>query len=55
MELICRGKTDPEIAQILGLGEGTVKQHLRMCYIKLDATSRTLAAVKYIDPERFKR
>ena len=43
LTLAAFGKTDSEIAQILGISPNTVETHLRHCYVKLDATNRTSA------------
>jgi len=55
MDLICAGKTSDEIAMILNRHIGTVKQHIRLCYTKLEAHSKGLAVAKYLDPGRFKK
>ncbi|WP_172448457.1 helix-turn-helix transcriptional regulator [Caulobacter mirabilis] len=43
---VLEGKTDDEIATIVGLGRATVKFHIHNAIIKLDATNRITAAVK---------
>ena len=40
-KLACRGLSNREIAEKLGLTEGTVKIHLHAIYEKLDVHSRT--------------
>ena len=40
-KLACRGFSNREIAEKLGLTEGTVKIHLHAIYEKLDVHSRT--------------
>lgn len=44
--LVARGKTDWEIARILGIGQETVKHHLRLVRQHYDVTTRTQAAVR---------
>lgn len=39
MELVCRGKTNAEIALIIGIGETTAKHHLEAACRKLGACS----------------
>lgn len=48
MELVCAGKTDPQIADIMGLSVNTAKNHLRDIRRKLGAENRTLAVAKYL-------
>lgn len=55
IELVCLGKTNVEIGAILGISGLTAKNHVNECCRKLEATSRTLLAVKYVAPERFKK
>lgn len=43
--LAARGKTDWEIARILGVSEATVGEHLRHVFERYGVTKRTLAAV----------
>lgn len=43
---VLEGKTDDEIATIVGLGRATVKFHIHNAIVKLDATNRITAAVK---------
>lgn len=40
------GKTDPEIAEILGVAQSTVTDHIRKAKSKLDAHSRTFMVVR---------
>jgi DNA-binding NarL/FixJ family response regulator len=41
---VSRGKTNPEIAMILGIGLTTVKKHLESTFMKLGVENRTAAA-----------
>jgi DNA-binding NarL/FixJ family response regulator len=43
---VARGKTSAEIARLIGLSKRTVDFHLDNARIKLDATTRTQAAIK---------
>jgi DNA-binding NarL/FixJ family response regulator len=43
LEGIARGRSNRSIAQMLGIGEGTVKTHLKRIYGKLYARNRTEA------------
>ena len=43
---VARGKTSAQIADLLGLSKRTVDFHLDSARIKLDATTRTQAAIK---------
>jgi LuxR family maltose regulon positive regulatory protein len=40
LELACRNLTNKEIALAMGVGQETVKWHMKNLFIKLDATSR---------------
>jgi two-component system nitrate/nitrite response regulator NarP len=44
-KLACRGLSNREIAEKLGVNEGTVKVHLHAVYEKLNIHSRTKLAV----------
>lgn len=55
MDLLIRGKDNTEIGMILGISRSTARNHINACCRRLDAHSRVLLAVKYIDPERFKK
>ncbi len=41
---VARGKTNDEIATVLGIGLSTVKKHLESTYVKLGVENRTAAA-----------
>lgn len=43
LQLMAEGKSNPEIASVLGRAEGTMKIHVRNILQKLDATDRTQA------------
>jgi DNA-binding CsgD family transcriptional regulator len=45
MDLLLAGKSNREIADFLGLSEGTVKIHLSAIYKSLNVTSRAQALV----------
>ena len=46
LHLICAGYSNKEIADLLELAEGTVKNHVSNLLLKLDARDRTRAALK---------
>ena len=48
LHLICAGYSNREIASLLSLAEGTVKNHVSNLLLKLDARDRTRAALKAI-------
>ena len=43
---ICTGKSNPEIAEIIGISPWTVKIHVRNLRAKLDVSSRSQAVAK---------
>ena len=47
LELVSEGFANKEIASRLGVGDGTIRWHLRHVYNKLDVRSRTEAALKF--------
>lgn len=49
LHLICAGYSNREIAGLLALAEGTVKNHVSSILLKLDARDRTRAALKAIE------
>jgi LuxR family transcriptional regulator/LuxR family quorum-sensing system transcriptional regulator CciR len=46
---IAKGKTNPEIAIILGIAESTVATHIKRLFDKLDVNDRAAAAVKGVN------
>jgi DNA-binding NarL/FixJ family response regulator len=46
LHLICAGYSNKEIADLLALAEGTVKNHVSNLLLKLNARDRTRAALK---------
>jgi DNA-binding CsgD family transcriptional regulator len=45
---VARGKTNPEIAELLWLSPGTVRKHLENVYGKLGVNTRTAAATRFL-------
>jgi DNA-binding CsgD family transcriptional regulator len=45
---VARGKTNPEIAELLWLSPGTVRKHLENVYAKLGVNTRTAAATRFL-------
>jgi DNA-binding CsgD family transcriptional regulator len=45
---IVNDKSNTEIAEFLGVSENTVETYVRRCFAKLDVTSRTQAALRYL-------
>jgi two-component system NarL family response regulator len=49
LRLVAKGKANKEIAEELGVGEGTIKTHLKHLLSKLDAPDRTRAVTLAIE------
>lgn len=45
---VVRGKTNPEIAQLLWITPATVRKHLENVYEKLEVHTRTAAATRFL-------
>jgi DNA-binding CsgD family transcriptional regulator len=52
IELVCKGKTNQEIAQIVGHSTPVVGGKLRIIYAKLDAHNRAEASANYMKRQR---
>jgi DNA-binding NarL/FixJ family response regulator len=52
LELLMQGKSNPEIAQALGLSPNTVKVHLVLIFRKLGVSSRTEAVIAGLKRQR---
>ena len=52
LELLMQGKSNPEIAQALGLSPNTVKVHLVLTFRKLGVSSRTEAVIAGLKRQR---
>jgi len=48
-EMMCQGKTNAEIAEVLHKAPGTMKRYVGEVMHKMDADNRTLAAVRYME------
>ena len=46
---IAQGKTDGEVASILGVAISTVKKHLEHIFVKLGVENRTAAAIRALE------
>ena len=46
---LCQGKTNPDIATILGITESTVKKHVQEIFEKLGVETRGAAAVRALE------
>lgn len=53
MHWICEGKSNKDIAVILGNSESTVKAHVRSILLKLQARNRAQAAAKFTKEETY--
>jgi DNA-binding NarL/FixJ family response regulator len=53
-KLACRGLSNREIAEKLGVIEGTVKVHLHAVYEKLNIHSRTKLAIAFMKTQQVK-
>ncbi len=49
LQLLAQGKSNPQIAQHLGISRGTAKTHVQHIIHKLEASDRTQAVVRAID------
>ena len=47
VRLISRGRTDRQIAALLGIDYSTVRVHVRLVFVRLHATNRAEAAFKW--------
>jgi DNA-binding CsgD family transcriptional regulator len=45
---VARGKTNPEVARILGITPNTVRKHLENVYSTLGVNTRTAAATRFL-------
>lgn len=52
LELVATGITNKEIAEKLGLSDGTVRNHLSVVFAKLEVQSRAEAAVLFVREKR---
>jgi DNA-binding CsgD family transcriptional regulator len=48
LDLVAEGKTNPEIAEILGIAPTTVRRHLENVYAKLGVHTRTAAVTRFL-------
>lgn len=48
IELVCKGKSNADVAQIMGLSRSTIGGHLRVIYPKLDAKNRAEACAHFV-------
>lgn len=55
LDLMCLGKSNPVIAQVLGKSRSTIAGQVRRIISKLDAENRTHAVAKVLKPELFQR
>lgn len=52
IDLVCNGKSNKDVAQIISLGVATVAGKLRIIYAKLDAKNRAEACAHYVRMKR---
>jgi DNA-binding CsgD family transcriptional regulator len=52
MRWVTAGKSDAQIAQIVGASVRTVQKHLQHVYVKLGVESRTAAAMRVLQRRR---
>jgi DNA-binding CsgD family transcriptional regulator len=45
---VARGKTNPQIAELLWLAPSTVRKHLENVYAKLGVSTRTAAVTRFL-------
>jgi DNA-binding CsgD family transcriptional regulator len=45
---VAKGKTNPEVAEILWVAPSTVRKHLENIYAKLDVPTRTAAVTRFL-------
>lgn len=55
LDLMCLGKSNPDIAQVLNKSRSTVAGQVRRIIKKMDAENRTQAVAKHLKPELFKK
>ena len=55
LEWIKNGKTDPEIAQIMGLSKATVKNHVQNLLKRLDVHTRSQAVARIMESKSISR
>ena len=48
IELVCNGKSNEDVATIMGLGKPTVAGKLRVIYAKLEAKNRAEACAHFV-------
>jgi DNA-binding CsgD family transcriptional regulator len=55
IDLMVYGKSNRDIAQVLGLSPLTVKGHIQRICLKMNAENRTQVVAKYLAPHLFHR
>jgi DNA-binding NarL/FixJ family response regulator len=48
IELVCKGKSNKDVAAVMGLSEPVVAGYLRVIYPKLDAHNRAEACANFV-------